>query len=83
MKAANPNEVIRALEVISQWNIPSEDAITSAIRSQLPRSYATCPVWWPLLIEGKEYYIRGEQIITLEEYQFNLAIFVDGAVCEC
>lgn len=63
----------------ARLHIPSESEISRAIRSQLPRAYENYPAWWPLLIDGSEYYIRGRQLVTLEEYQRNLALAVAGA----
>jgi len=53
--------------------------IAAAVRSQLPRQYADCPVWWPLSLPDGEYYIKGNLLVTLEEYQRCLALALEGA----
>lgn len=52
----------------------ADEHIRKAILEQLPRAYADYPVWWPLIVAGQEYRIKGRLIVTLAEFERQLTL---------
>jgi hypothetical protein len=53
-------------------------AIKAAIAEQLPTGFDSTGCWFPLTVDGEEFYIRGNEIVTLELFQDATAFALAG-----